>query len=166
MTGILLNQLLHGSFDCNKRVVLVLDEIHDLTMNALLLLAILKSNLKTMKLKVILMSATLEMPTLTEYLSALSISQITVDGSTFGYETIFLENATNDFILFAVLQINDLVKRSTQNWICAKCLTPMEGLYFICLHCQTIRSSHILVFLPGTKEINKVRNELQKGILF
>jgi HrpA-like RNA helicase len=162
--GILLNRLLCNAIPKEKKVALVLDEIHELTTNSVLLLALLKRNYRKLQFKVILMSATLKMDALVEYLSDFSVSELKVEGFSFGYDLHYLSEGTSNFLHSALEIIRTCVRDSLQAWDCFHCKRQNQFDVFQCCQCHSVRSSHILVFLPGIKEIQSLANELFEGL--
>jgi HrpA-like RNA helicase len=143
-------------------VILILDEIHELTANGLLILAFLKRNFKK-NWKILLMSATMNEYALQSYLCEFTIEKVSIPGKTFGYETVYLEEPCNDFILSALQTLLAIIRNSLEAWTCFHCLADNMPSLFQCLRCSAYRSIHVLVFLPGKKEITTLVSKLQES---
>ena len=149
----------------------VIDEIHERSLDADLLLALLKTLLPRLpSLKVILMSATLDASTFERYFEGMTVGKIEIEGRTHPVQDVYLDEVVNESGFSGRDQ--DIPEDLAGSQSIGKSLRDLGMGINYELIASTVRmideelgaadSGGILIFLPGTMEIDRTLRALQK----
>lgn len=136
----------------NEYTHIILDEVHERTMETDVLLLFLREILKTRKdLKVILMSATLDVE---KYMGFYEVYEyIEMEGRAFPVEAFYLEN----------LPVAE-PDRDMDEWNGDKIQYDLVKKLVFHIHDTTDYAESILIFLPGISEIHKCASYISGGV--
>ena len=176
-TGVLLRRLqTNGSSQKDMVTALadishiVIDEIHERSLDADLLLALLKDLLHRLPdLKVILMSATLDASIFESYFAPKSVGRVEIEGRTYPVEDVYIDDILrntgygDDDLKVDEWDSDRAVGKTLQNLgmgINYDLIT--ETVQMIDGELGTANAGGILIFLPGMAEIDRTLKALQK----
>lgn len=177
-TGILLRMLqsflspsnIDSSMFDNLEFIFI-DEVHERSVDSDFLLNILKKILfKIPKLKVVLMSATINTEVFVNYFPT-AVNMVHIEGRTFPIEDIYLDDILTTLDYSMTTYDGQVIKPKADSTFFASGKINNDLISKLCLHIDSKlliekNSGSILIFLPGIMEINqcirKIDDEFQK----
>lgn len=169
-TGVLLRmlqlELLVGGGLFDHLEYIFVDEVHERSVDLDFLLIILKKILKKLpKLKVVLMSATIDTTQFTRFFGGAGVNHIHIEGRTFPIEDRYLDDileATN----YSIVRDGERVTPRADSAFFQKGTINYELVAKTCKHIDSEltklgNSGSILVFMPGIMEISKTIREIE-----
>ena len=166
--GYLLALLSHNPEYFSSITHLVLDEVHERSVDADSLNFLIKKMMESHPVKLVVMSATLQTNTFGQYFtpsSELVTSPIFVGARRFEVQRIFLDSLATELSDVDEGLVSKAITRFCSSKVVAKFSNEAKALVVQCIAAVAVTGSTTLVFLPGMDEICDVQEEIEKRAL-
>lgn len=144
-----------------------IDEVHERSVDSDFLLNILKKIIfKLPKLKVVLMSATINTEVFTKYFPA-TVNRVHIEGRTFPIKDIYLEDILTTLDYSMTTYDGQVIKPKAESTFFASGKINNDLISKLCLHIDSKlmsekNSGSILIFLPGVMEVNQCIRKIEE----
>jgi len=166
--GYLLAFLSHNPEYFSSITHLLLDEVHERSVDADSLNFLIKKMMESHPVKLVVMSATLQTGTFGQYFTPPSefvTSPIFVGARRFEVQRIFLDSLATELSKVDEGLVSKAIARFCSSKVVAKLSNEAKKLVVQCIEAVALKGSTTLVFLPGMDEICEVQEEIYKRAL-